>query len=194
MRYPSRVTASELGVAQVVDPLIRGHGPVSCVMSESEGVFCGCEVRWPCCVLPVLYRGLHALCVADTMAYDLTWNVRVVTRFVSRARWRRTRPLRAMSTCDRPLTCAGRLHGSVRGDSAGHHLYLCFPLLCRFLAWKDIVSSLSEAPSVQLMIDKFKRCPKCKMFIEKNHGCTVSCFYRGCSFLLLAVCVLQAAT
>ena len=30
---------------------------------------------------------------------------------------------------------------------------------------------MNEAPSMQLMNEAFKRCPKCKVFIEKSQGC-----------------------
>jgi hypothetical protein len=36
------------------------------------------------------------------------------------------------------------------------------------MAWKSLTSSVAEAASSRVMADNYKKCPHCKVFIEKN--------------------------
>lgn len=80
------------------------------------------------------------------------------------------------SGCDRIVKYSG-----TRADlqcSCGYRF--CFncgleahsPASCdEYTMWKDAVSAKMDISSVKTMMDKFKRCPKCKIFIDKNSGC-----------------------
>ena len=46
------------------------------------------------------------------------------------------------------------------------------PAACQeYTRWKELSEGLVNKASVQMMMDTFKRCPKCHSFVEKTSGC-----------------------
>jgi len=57
--------------------------------------------------------------------------------------------------------------------------------------WQDFCTAKADEASVRLLMKNFKRCPKCKIFIEKNHGCNHMTCRReagGCGYEFCWVC------
>ncbi len=57
-------------------------------------------------------------------------------------------------------------------------------------AWRTLMSSATEKPSVKMMMDNYKRCPSCKIFIEKNRGCRhMTCQNPACNYEVWCCCM-----